>query len=150
VKNDFKEATRRLKKVMRQRCVTSSELARVAGISVGTFYNICCGNANSRRARQVISEYLAGAQIWNDIQPTKRCSVFKRGTSIEFQSVEDAKQWAKEFPGVAKRQGKVITFTETCSYTVSLSPDDPEPRVVREEFLAATAPQNKSRESETI
>lgn len=144
VEYDFKEATRRLKKGMRERRVTSAELARVAGISQGTFYNICCGNANSRRARQVISEYLGGAHIWDDIEPTKRCSVFRRGASIEFQSIEEAKRSAKELRGVAQRRGRVITFTEDCSYSVNLTPDSG-PRVVRQQILGTAA----ARESKT-
>ena len=53
---------------MKERAVTTEEIARAIGRSPGTLRNICTPSAPSNTARQLITDYF-GCQIWPGLRP---------------------------------------------------------------------------------
>ena len=61
------KSAQKLREIMRERGITTRELANRVNLSPRTIENIA-GGSSSRAARQKISDYLA-ADIWPDIRP---------------------------------------------------------------------------------
>lgn len=69
----------KLRQAMRDRKITTPELAAVLRLSPRTIENIAAANSMSRNARQRISDYLA-VQIWPDIQPQTTATTIPEST----------------------------------------------------------------------
>jgi transcriptional regulator with XRE-family HTH domain len=102
---------------MKRLGVTPAALASAVGINVRTLRNIACGSAPNRRARQAITTAL-GAEVWSGMLPADRRLNFECGSQTEFATVEDAKEWAREFPGHVRRRGKVVTYIRSASFVI--------------------------------
>jgi hypothetical protein len=107
---------------MRQRGIKNyAALASAVGLNVRTIRNCACGSSTSRQARAKITTTL-GAEIWPGILPAERRLNFEIGSKTEFDTIEEAKDWAGEFPGLVRRRGKVVTFIRSASFLIFLDP----------------------------
>jgi transcriptional regulator with XRE-family HTH domain len=113
-------ATTTLGKKLSERGISYRSLAQETGVSVRHLHNLACGNQNSKRTRQTITDTL-GVEVWEGILPT--CIRFNRDEEIELESVADAKRHAKDFRLVQRRKNK-IRFIETTRFVIPASNGD--------------------------
>jgi hypothetical protein len=107
-----------LRTAMRQGKLTPESLAAAAGLTIRGLQNVAGGHSKSRRARQAIST-IVRVEIWPGIFPKERWLGFERGDKTQFDTLEQAKEAAREFRGDVIRRRKIITFIRSASFVIS-------------------------------
>ena len=145
---------KKVREIMQRRGMRTADLARAAGISVGTLRNVGSGSSSSRRARQKITNLLA-TEFWPDIHISGHLIRMPAGAEIECASTEEAIQVARQFSSNVTVSGRAIYFVIptriVVQWAAELEPDglratqDFAPRAPTRNQPYARGPHNKIR-----
>ncbi len=124
------EARRKARIAMLQKDITFEDLARQTGYSVATIHNLLSNTASTAKARQALTNALQTDELWPGVFMTERVITFVPGDSLEFSHESAAREWARDFnklqPGIAVRRGRVVSYTQTCRFSLEI--EDPTKR----------------------
>jgi hypothetical protein len=108
------EVTRKIKITMLEKRISIDDLVRATGLRKGSVNNLIRGQADSRAAREKITNF-CGVQLWPDIPVTERRVTLPAGLEIEFDTEREAISAEEEFHGFIRRSGRKLSFIKPTS-----------------------------------